>query len=153
MKIKIEIDEDLVDEEIVIRCRSLDQETIDVQKRIIDAVNSRMQLEVTKDEKEYFLAVDDIFFLETDFNTVMVHTGKEIYQTKLRLYELEELLPGMFIRVSKSTILNTNKVRSIHKNLTGASEVEFMEGSKRAFVSRSYFKVFMSKLEEKRLKK
>uniref|UniRef100_UPI001A9C1533 hypothetical protein n=1 Tax=Roseburia faecis TaxID=301302 RepID=UPI001A9C1533 len=34
-----------------------------------------------------------------------------------------------------------------------ASEVEFMDSVKKAFVSRSYFKVLTDKLEEKRLKK
>ena len=151
MKIKIEIDEDLADEEIVIRCRSLNEDAISIQKRIADAVNSRMQLEVSKGEKEYYITIDEIFFVETDANGVVVHTAKDIYETKSRLYELEELLPGNFIRVSKSAILNTSKVRAIHKNITGASEVEFAGSSKKVFVSRNYFKVLMTKLEEKRL--
>ena len=84
---------------------------------------------------------------------VAVHTKGQIYETKLRLYELEEMLPGMFMRVSKSTILNTTKIRAIHKNITGASEVEFIGSNKLAFVSRNYFKPLMSKIEEKRLKR
>jgi DNA-binding LytR/AlgR family response regulator len=63
------------------------------------------------------------------------------------------LLPGNFIRVSKSSILNSAKVRAIHKNITGASEVEFVGSNKKVFVSRNYFKVLMAKLEEKRLMK
>ena len=153
MKIKIEIDEDLQEEEIVIRCKSLDDDVISIQKRITDAVNSRMQLEVSKGEKEYYITVDEIFFVETDSSGVVVHTSKDIYETKLRLYELEEILPGNFIRVSKSTILNASKVRAIHKNITGASEVEFMGSSKKVFVSRNYFKLLIAKLEEKRLTK
>ena len=57
MKIKIEIDEDLAEEEIVIRCKSLNEDAISIQKRIADAVNSRMQLEVSKgagDSQEYY---------------------------------------------------------------------------------------------------
>ncbi len=67
--------------------------------------------------------------------------------------ELEKMLPGSFLRVSKSCIMNTEKIRSVRKNITGASEVEFMDSVKKAFVSRSYFKVLTDKLEEKRLKK
>lgn len=153
MKIKIEIDEDLREEEIVIRCKSLDDDVISIQRRITDAVNSRMQLEVSKGEKDYYIITDEIFFIETDAAGVVVHTSKDIYETKLRLYELEEILPGNFIRVSKSTILNASKVRAIHKNITGASKVEFAGSSKKVFVSRNYFKLLMAKLEEKRLKK
>ena len=153
MKIKIEIDDGLAEEEIVIRCKTLSEDVISIQKRITAAVNSRMQLEVSKGEKEYYIMVDEIFFIETDTAGVVVHTAKNIYETKRRLYELEELLPGDFIRVSKSTILNASKVRGIHKNITGASEVEFAGSSKKVFVSRNYFKLLIAKLEEKRLMK
>lgn len=71
----------------------------------------------------------------------------------MKLYELEELLPASFLRVSKSAIINTGQIRAIHKNITGASEVEFNGSNKRAFVSRSYFKLLTNKMEEKRLKK
>ena len=153
MKIKNEIDEGLAEEEIVIRCKSLNEDVITIQKRITDAVNSRMQLEVSKDDKEYYLIIDEILFFETDINGVIVHTATQMYETKLKLYELEDILPGNFIRVSKSAILNSSKVRAIHKNITGASEVEFVGSSKKVFVSRNYFKVLMAKLEEKRLMK
>ncbi len=153
MKIKIEIDDGLAEEEIIIRCKSLNEDVISIQKRITDAVNSRMQLEVSKGEKVYYLTIDEILFFETDTNGVVVHTATQIYETRYRLYELEDLLPGSFIRVSKSSILNTSKVRAIHKNITAASEVEFMGSNKKVFVSRNYFKVLMAKLEEKRLMK
>lgn len=153
MKIKIEIDERLEEEEIVIYCKSLNEDAISIQKKIADAVNSRMQLTVSKGEKEYFLTIDEILFFETGPTSVVVHTANNLYETKHRLYELEELLTGDFVRVSKSTILNATKVRAIHKNITGASEVEFIGCNKKVFVSRNYFKILIAKLEEKRLKR
>lgn len=151
MKIKIEIDEEIPEEEIVIRCRSLSEDVISIQKRITDAVGSRMQLEVTRGKKEYYLTVDEILFFETDVSAVAVHTANEIYETKHRLYELEDILPGSFIRISKSAVLNSARVRSIHKNITGASEVAFTGTAKKVFVSRNYLKLLLEKLEEKRL--
>lgn len=56
------------------------------------------------------------------------------------------------MRVSKSTIINLSEIRSIRKNITGASEVEFNGTMKKAYVSRMYIKAFMNKMEEKRLK-
>ena len=151
MKIKIEIDEGLMEEEIVIRCKSLNEEVISIQKRITEADNSRMQLEVSRGEKEYYITIDEILFFETADSGVVVHTAGQIYETKYRLYELEDLLPGNFVRVAKSTILNAAKVRAINKNITGASEVEFAGSNKKVFVSRNYLKLLMTKLEEKRL--
>ena len=153
MKIRIEIDDNLTEEEIVIRCRTLNEDVLSIQKNISEAINTRMQLNVIKGDAEYYITLEEILFFETDGSMVAVHTKGQIYETKLRLYELEEMLPGMFMRVSKSTILNTTKIRAIHKNITGASEVEFIGSNKLAFLSRNYFKPLMSKIEEKRLKR
>lgn len=153
MKIRVEIDENVKEEEIILRCRELNDETIAIQKRIAEAVNEGMKLTVTRGESEYYLNLQEILFFETDGAAVAVHTVSQIYTTHQRLYELEEMLPGIFLRVSKSTILNIGRIRSVRKNITGASEVEFDGTAKKAFVSRSYFKLLMDKLEEKRLKK
>ena len=37
-----------------------------------------------------------------------------------------------FLRVSKSCIMNTGMIRSVRKNITGASEVEFTDSVKKA---------------------
>lgn len=152
MKIKIEIEENLTENEVIIRCNRLNDDIIAIQKTIAEAVHLRQQLTVTRQDKEYWLFFDEIIFFETAENQVAVHLVNQIFYTRLKLYELEELLPSSFMRVSKSTIINTEKVRSIKKNITGASEVEFGEGSKKAYVSRSYLKPLMGRMEEKRLK-
>ena len=153
MKIRVEIDENVKEEEIILRCRELNDETIAIQKRIAEAVNEGMKLTVTRGESEYYLNLQEILFFETAGVAVAVHTVNQIYTTHQRLYELEEILPGIFLRVSKSTILNIGRIHSVRKNITGASEVEFDGTAKKAFVSRSYFKLLTDKLEEKRLKK
>ena len=153
MKIKVEFDENLTEEEIVIRCREPNDETLALQKKISEALHSGLKLTVTRSDMEYYLELPEILFFETAGSSVAVHTVNQIYETHLRLYELEDLLPGNFLRVSKSTILNIEQIRSVRKNITGASEVEFRGTGKKAFVSRSYFKVLTDKLDEKRLKK
>ena len=142
MKIRIEIDDGLVEDEIILRCKSLNDETVVIQKKIADLVNSRMQMEVSKGDMNYFITLDEILFFETATSYVAVHTTNAIYETKHKLYELEDLLPGSFLRVSKSSIVNTAKIRAIHKNITGASEIEFLKCAKTVFVSRNYFKIF-----------
>ena len=46
---------------------------------------------------------------ETEEKVVYAHTKDDMFQVKYRLYELEEILPGYFMRISKSTILNAKK--------------------------------------------
>lgn len=139
MKIKIEIDENIVEEEIILHCRELNDKTIAIQKQISEAVNTGLKLTVGRGDMEYFLDLKEILFFETAGSTVAVHAANQIYETHLRLYELEELLPGNFLRVSKSTILNSGKIRSVRKNIAGASEVEFEGTAKKAFGSVSKY--------------
>ncbi len=152
MMIRIEIEENLTEDEVVIRCSSLNESIIAIQKNIAEAVRGRQQIMVMKGDKEYWLLLTEILFLETTENQVAVHSANQVFYTRLKLYELEELLPSVFMRVSKSAIVNTEKVRSIKKNITGASEVEFENCHKIAYVSRSYLKPFISRMEERQLK-
>ena len=65
---------------------------------------------------------------------------RQDFEAKYKLYELEEKLPSYFLRISKSTILNTRKVYSITKNLAGASKIEFQDTYKTVYCSRNYYK-------------
>ncbi|MBQ5426779.1 MAG: LytTR family transcriptional regulator DNA-binding domain-containing protein, partial [Pseudobutyrivibrio sp.] len=82
-----------------------------------------------------------------------IHTAKSIYRIRQKLYELEEILPRDFIRVSKSTIVNTDLISSIKKNITGASEISFRNCTKQAYASRNYIKALIEIMDEKRLKR
>ena len=94
MKITVEIDDNLTEEEITIHCRELNDEVISLQKRISEAIQSKMMLNVTKGELEYYLNLPEILFFETADSIVAVHTKGQIFETRMKLYELEELLPA-----------------------------------------------------------
>lgn len=153
MKIRIEIDENLIEDEVVIHCAGINDEVTKVQKAISEVANATQKLVFYKDATEYYLELDEILFFETDETGISAHTRKDVYQTKYKLYELEDLLPGFFMRVSKSTILNTRHIYSINRNLTASSVVAFAGTHKQVYVSRYYYKPLISKLEEKRLKR
>lgn len=151
MKIRIEIDEGIAEDEVIIRCRGLTEEVTAVQKAVSDVVNASQRFPFYKGNTEYYLTLDEILFFETDENGISAHTKNDMYQTKYKLYELEDILPGVFMRVSKSAILNTKHIYSISKNLTASSVVAFQGTHKQVYVSRYYYKPLISKLEEKRL--
>lgn len=151
MKIKIEIDETLAEDEAVIRCARLSDEVRAVQKAISEVTAVSQGLELYQGTTEYFIPLEEILFFETEGNLVMAHTREDIYQTRYKLYELEELLPGSFLRVSKSAILNTRCIYSLTRNLAASSVASFENCPKQVFVSRNYYKVLVEKLKEKRL--
>lgn len=153
MKIKIEIDESLSEDEVLIRCRGLTEQVTEIQKAVSEVVNISQRFVFYRGNTEYYLALDEILFFETDGDGINAHTRDNIYQTKYKLYELEDLLPGCFMRISKSSIVNTNHIYSISRNLTASSVVAFSGTHKQVYVSRYYYKPLVNKLEEKRMGK
>lgn len=150
MKIRIELNNNIAEEEIIIHCNSLTPEVQKLQQIISEHISKNQRFVFFKGDIEYYFSLEDILFFETSGNSICAHTISDVYQIKYRLYELEEFLPGHFMRISKSTILNTNKVYSINKNITASSIVEFQNTHKQVFVSRHYYKPLKNKLEEKR---
>lgn len=149
MKVRIEIDENLEEDEVTIKCKEINQTIKRVQQSISNA-NLIPKLIFYKNDTEYYLNINEILFFETSENSVEAHTEKDVYKIKYRLYELEELLPNNFVRVSKSTILNSNKIYSITRNLTSSSLVQFYNSYKQVYVSRNYNKTLKQRLEERR---
>ena len=149
LKIRIEMFEG-VQEEVVIRCREITPEIIRLQQLLSGNSDRTNQFLVYKGDTEYYLNVNDIIFFETDGNAVMAHTRDDVYETRRKLYELEELLGGRFQRISKSAIVNVDKVYSIKRNVTSSSAIEFQGTHKQIYVSRAYYKILREKLEEKR---
>lgn len=147
MKFRIEMGDEIQENEIVLRCRAIDDEILELQRQISNMTTLSGKLEVFSDQTDYYISYSEILFLETDGSRVMVHTKDQIFCTKQKLFELEEILPGYFMRVSKSTILNTREIRCIHKNITGASEIEFSGSVKKTYVSRNYYKVLVEKMK------
>ncbi|PXV90304.1 LytTR family transcriptional regulator [Lachnotalea glycerini] len=151
MKIRIEVDENLIEEEVVIRCSRLNTDIQKIQQAVSDITSKAQRFVFYKGDTEYYLLLEEILFFETEANGICVHTLDNVYQTKYKLYELEELLPGFFMRVSKSAILNVNQIYSISRNLTASSIVQFQNTHKQVYVSRYYYKLLKQKLEEKRM--
>jgi len=149
VKIRIEIDENLEEDEVTIKCKEINQ-TIKRVQQSISSANLIPKLIFYKNDTEYYLNINDILFFETSENSVEAHTEKEVYKIKYRLYELEEMLPNNFVRVSKSTILNVNQIYSINRNLTSSSLVQFYKSYKQVYVSRNYNKILKQRLEERR---
>jgi len=96
---------------IDIQCHSISDEV----QQIVAFVKSRQgQLTGISEEKMYEVALSDIFYIESVENKVFLYTKNNVYETKYKLYELEEMLNNKsFLRISKSTIVNLMKIDSI----------------------------------------
>ncbi len=151
MNVKIEIQNELKEEEIIIRSPALTERTQKIYDLLVKNLEAKQEgIVFFQGNKEFYFPVNEVMFFETDEGLVSAHTKNQVFQTTYRLYELEEILPGNFMRISKSTILNINHIYSITKNVTASSEVQFFDSHKQVFVSRHYYKPLKIRLDEKR---
>ena len=151
MKVKIEIEEGLPEEEVVIRCPGLNDSVIAPQNYISKQGKGKRCLSLKNGETEFFIPIEEIYFFETEGRELKAHTAERIFSCAYKLYELEELLPGSFMRISKSTIANLDFVYSITRNLTASSVMEFTGTRKKTMVSRAYFKAVTERLKARKL--
>ena len=150
MKVKVLIDENSKEPEVVIKCKEITEEILSIQQFISKQKNNEFKLIFYKNNQEYYLNISSILFFETSSTSVYAHTKDEVYEVKYRLYELERLLPEMFLRISKSTILNLDQIYSLTKNITSSSLVEFYHTHKKVYASRKYLKILHDKIKEER---
>ena len=134
-------------EEAVIYCRQITPE-VEAAVRQLEQLGKRPVLPAFfKDDRQYYLSLSEILFFETDAERVFAHTIKDAYETGLRLYELEAGLPGNFVRISRSAIVNTKLIYSIQKGLTGVSLLSFRQTHKVIYCSRLYHANLLKKME------
>ena len=151
MKIKIEIDKSIAEDEIIIRTREMTEEILELENLLTSFLKKKLEIKFFKDDTEFFLKFEEILFFQTEVNLVYGHTKDDAYLVKHKLYELEEILPIYFIRISKSTIVNLKEISSLKRNLGSVSTITFYDSHKINYVSRHYYKIFKEKLEEIKL--
>lgn len=78
MKIRIEIDDNLIEDEVVIRCSNLTDQIASVQRAVSDVVNASRKFTFYKDSTEYYLELDEILFLRQGI-MVSVHIPEMIF--------------------------------------------------------------------------
>lgn len=122
-------------EYIEIHCYRISEEV----REIIAFVKSRQgQLTGTADERQYEIAVADVFFIESVDNKTFIYTKNKVYETRHKLYELEEILKEKrFLRVSESTLLNLMKVSAIKPALNSRFTAELFSGEQ-VVITRKY---------------
>lgn len=150
MKVRIDIDKSLTEDEVIIKCREVNEVVNQIQKKLVDITEGAPFIIFYQGNKEYYLNPNQILFFETENNNTHAHTGNDSYLAKYRLYELEEILPKSFVRISKSTIVNIKHVLSISSSFGTSHLIEFNKSHKQVYISRRYLKILKDRLEERR---
>lgn len=135
MKVSVKEIPECEDEEILIKCHEIDEEVLALLHKL---KGFKEKLTVTMQDEIHRIAIQDIFYFETVDNKSFFYCEAQVYETKLKLYEFEEMTQGSkFFRASKSTIINAMKISYIKPSLSGRFEV-CMENGEKLLVSRQY---------------
>lgn len=143
MKIHINEDPGLKETEITINCSRISTEVEKVisMLRVLD-----LKLTGMKDNQTFILDAAKVLYIDTVDKKTFFYTKNNVYETDLKLYELEEQLGAMdFFRVNKSCILNFNHIVSIQADIDGKLLVT-MSNHEKLFVSRQYAPSIKKKL-------
>lgn len=131
------------EEEIIIRCKQIDEQLL---KAVYSLKAGHDKLTVSKGEKILQLPPSAVYYFESVDNRVYAYGEKEVYEIKYKLYELESrFLHTDFFRASKSTIINLAKVRNFSPAFNGRFEINLKNGEK-LMVSRQYVPALKEKL-------
>jgi DNA-binding LytR/AlgR family response regulator len=143
MKIEIDADDKYTDTEVIIRTPKITQE---IEKMIALMRMINMQIGVKYNDETYLLDIEKILYIDTVDRKTLVYTEDEIYESDLKLYEIEmELVERDFLRVSKQTIVNLRKVKSLRAEFDRKIRLTLQNGEQ-IIVSRMYSDELRKKL-------
>lgn len=145
MKLNINQSDDYNDVEITINCNTIDRSL----ENIIDQIRLYgFALRGKKDGIVTLISPEDIFYFESIDGRTFLYKEKDVYESDLRLYEIEErFCRGIFVRISKATILNIKKLRSFRTQFNGKLEARLLNGE-RLEVTRHYVPELKQRLLE-----
>ena len=131
------------EEQVIIRCDKLSD---DLLRIIYSAKTGERVLFGYSGEEIHRLQPDDAYYFEAVDNRVFLYCFQTVYETKYKLYELEDVLSGGdFLRVSKSVVLNMGKIKSLRPAFSGRFEAVLDNGEK-VIISRQYVPELKKKL-------
>lgn len=145
MKITLNQDPACTETEVIINCPEVDEDVLRLaamlrvyQKKLVGVL----------DGERYLLDVRDVIYVDTADKKTFLYTENAVYQSVLRLHELEDALREQdFLRTGRSTIINFRRIRSIRPEL-GRRWMVTMDNGEQVSVSRQYAGELNEKLRE-----
>jgi DNA-binding LytR/AlgR family response regulator len=137
MKFKLIIDK-TKEEEIVATVHETTELTTKIEELVLHYSGTDRLPVYTEDEVKMlpFSRIECITVM--DGKTYAVDNENRHYRIRLRLYEVEKLLPGYFIRINKSALANEKRIERFAATYSGAVDAVFKCGY-REYVSRRCF--------------
>ena len=117
------------------RERLATQSPLTLPPQLLELLNQRAaerptvtRFPVRTNERTTFIKVTAVDWIEAAGNYVILHVGKETHILRDTLAALEEQLPPNFLRVSRSAVINLDRVRELQSMAAGEHVVLLQDG-------------------------
>ncbi|MCQ2591733.1 MAG: LytTR family transcriptional regulator DNA-binding domain-containing protein [Treponema sp.] len=130
------------EDEIILKCGALDENILDLLNTL---KNGKNKLSLYKESSINLVDFQDILYFESVDDRVFAYTESEVFESKQKLYQLEETLPRYFLRASKAVLVNINKIENLSPDFSGRIEASLCNECKVIF-SRMYVPVLKKHL-------
>lgn len=143
MKITIETPKFGEEDEIIVRCTTLDDK---IMNMLYALKNEQDQLIGYLDDKIVKLVPKEIYYFEAVDNKTFAYTALGVYEVHKKLYEIErEYTHTDFLRISKSVIVNVAKIAYIRPIFNSRFEAK-LKNNEKVIISRQYVADLKKKL-------
>ena len=146
MKLKIVENSNLDEDIVIIECKKI---TDDVKSICEYIENYGLNIIGKLDGSKYFLSLNDIFYFEAVDNHVFAYTKDLVYEITYKINELNELLSkSSFMQISRTIILNIDKIKKVSTLINGRI-LAVLENGEKQIITRAYAYNFRQKLKKK----
>jgi DNA-binding LytR/AlgR family response regulator len=122
------------DEEIIVLCHNINPELL----RVLYSLKTPNNMLVANIDNEIHRVNPlDIFYIESVDRKTFLYCENDVYESKQKLYELEEPAIKDFLRISKSVLVNVNKIKTLIPSFSGNGEAVLLN-NERLVISRRY---------------
>jgi len=139
MKITILDKENRADEdEIIVKCATLGNDVVHLLNAMKSGsvqepagepgqaegsgVGASGKLSLYKDSSIVLVQSAEVLYFESVDDRVFAYTMDQVYESRLKLYQLEEVLTGDFLRANKAVIVNVSKIEKLLPDFGGRIE-------------------------------
>lgn len=131
------------EEEIIVKCHEVSDEVLSVLEKL---KSDEALILGIRDGEVFRIPVKEVFYAESVDNKTYLYLRQNVYEAKLKLYEIEERFRATkLFRCSKSMIVNIAKIRSVAPSVNGRLEAKLQNGEV-VLISRQFVSAFKQKI-------
>lgn len=145
MKVRLDIDQQYTEEQIIIEAPSLSPKVQKVQN-FVQSLDQKDTIKGKFQDQVYLIEIGQIQRIYIENRKVLAETDSRTYALDIRLYQAVEILPASFIQISQSEIVNIDAISHLKLTSNGLIEI-YLKNDSFTYSSRRYLKAIKEKLE------